>query len=383
MRDRSSKRVTIRHVALEAGVSTQTVSRVVNNIPGVLPDTREKVQKAIDRLGYRPNVIARSLSQRRSYSIGVVASGIDYYGPSRTLVGIEQGANEAGYSLNLSLLHQPESDDVQPLIDGFLSRQVDGIIWATQEIGDNLGWLEQEHFPIPVVFLETRPRREVSVVNVDSRYGSWLAVQHLISRGHKKIGVITGPSSWWSARERLQGWQAAMTAAGLEAEGCQIAEGNWTTSSGAVGLEKLLEQCPDMDAVFVSNDQMALGVLQTSRKLGRRVPEELAVVGYDDIPESAYFWPPLTTVRQDLMLFGRTAVSLLKDQITASHQEGDFSGKTDTIWLKPDLIVRGSSGGSDPSPESVFGAADTDLAAVDENRKTKPGQEAFTGAEAF
>jgi LacI family transcriptional regulator len=191
MRIRSSNRVTIKHVAQEAGVSTQTVSRVVNRMPGVLPDTRQRVQDAIDRLGYHPNVIARSLTQRRSYAIGVVASGIDYYGPSRTLVGIEQGANESGYSLNLSLLHQPENDDVQPLIDGFHSRQVDGIIWAPWEIGGNIGWLDSEQFPIPVVFLKTRPRRDVSVVNVDSRYGSRLARgQHRFLKGN---GRGTGP----------------------------------------------------------------------------------------------------------------------------------------------------------------------------------------------
>ncbi len=351
MRITSSSRVTIKHVAQEAGVSTQTVSRVVNNIPGVLPDTRKRVKDAIQLLGYRPNVIARSLTQRRSFSIGVVASGIDYYGPSRTLVGIEQGANEAGYSLNLSLLHQPENDDVQPLIDGFLSRQVDGIIWATQEIGGNLGWLEQEHFPIPVVFLETRPRRDVSVVNVDSRYGSQLAVQHFLSQGYRKIGVITGPMTWWSARERLQGWRESMTAAGLVVEERQITEGNWSTSSGAIGLETLLEQYPEMDAVFVCNDQMALGVLQTSRKLGRRVPEDLAVVGYDDIPEAAYFWPPLTTIRQDLMNFGSTAVKLLSQLIASRREENDPPSRSETIWLRPELIIRGSSGGNkSPNP---------------------------------
>ncbi len=351
MRIRSINRVTIKHVAQEAGVSTQTVSRVVNRVPGVLPDTRQRVQDAIDRLGYRPNVIARSLTQRRSYTIGVVASGIDNYGPSRTLVGIEQGANEAGYSLNLSLLHQPENEDVQPLIDGFLSRQVDGIIWATQEIGGNLGWLDQEHFPIPVVFLETRPRRDVSVVNVDSRYGSQIAVQHLLAQGYRKIGVITGPLTWWSARERLQGWRETMTASGLTVEDRQITEGNWSTSSGALGLEMLLRQYPEMDAVFVCNDQMALGVLQTRRKLERRVPEDLAVVGYDDIPEAAYFWPPLTTVRQDLMKFGSTAVGLLSQLIVSRREESDPPSKSETIWLRPELITRGSSGGSkSPNP---------------------------------
>jgi len=228
---------------------------------------------------------------------------------------------------------------------------VDGIIWATQEIGANLSWLEQEHLPIPVVFLETRPRRDVSVVNVDSRYGSQLAVQHFISRGYRKIGVITGPMTWWSARERVQGWRETMAASGLTVEDRQITEGNWSTSSGAIGLERLLEQYPQMEAVFVCNDQMALGVLQTSRKLSRRVPEDLAVIGYDDIPEAAYFWPPLTTVRQDLMNFGNTAVELLSQLIAARREEVDPPAKSETIWLRPELIIRGSSGGNtSPNP---------------------------------
>lgn len=336
-------RVTIRQVAKEAGVSTQTVSRVINNIPGVLPETRNRVQATIDRLGYRPNVIARSLAQRRSCSLGVVATGIEYYGPSSTLVGIEQSANAAGYSLNLNLLYKPETDDATPIIDGFLSRQVDGIIWATQEIGENLDWLEQERFPIPVVFLEIRPRQGVYNVNVDSRYGGKLAVGHLISSGYRRIGIITGPLTWWAARERLQGWRDAMTEIGLPVDHRQIVEGNWSTGSGAQGLERLLEQYPEVEAVFVCNDQMALGVLQTSRKLGRRVPDDLAVIGYDDIPEAEYFWPPLTTVRQDLMALGGTAVKLVSRLIEARREEGENAAEWETTWLKPELVIRGSS----------------------------------------
>jgi LacI family transcriptional regulator len=344
MAGRSSNRVTVKHVAQEAGVSTQTVSRVVNNVQGVLPETRKRVQDTIRRLGYRPNVIARSLIQQRSCSLGVVATGIEYYGPSRTLMGIEQKANTSGYSLNLSLLYQPETDDVLPLIDGFLSRQVDGIIWATQEIGNNLNWLDQERLPIPIVFLETRSRPGVFSVNVDSRYGGQLAVRHLLSSGYRRIGVISGPLTWWSARERLQGWRDAMAEAALPADHRQIVEGNWSTGSGAQGVELLLKQYPEVEAIFVCNDQMALGVLQTSRKLGRRVPEDLAIIGYDDIPEAAYFWPPLTTIRQDLMTFGGTAVELISRLITVRQEEGEGTiVDPETTWLKPELILRGSS----------------------------------------
>jgi LacI family transcriptional regulator len=344
MRNRSPDRITIRQVAKEAGVSTQTVSRVVNNVPGVLPETRDRVQVTIDRMGYRPNVIARSLTQRRTCTLGVVATGIEYFGPSRTLVGIEQQANISGYSLSLNLLHQPETDDVTPLIDGFLSRQVDGIIWATQEIGDNLHWLNNERIPVPLVFLEIRPRPGVFNVNVDSRLGGQLAVQHLVSRGFRRIGVITGPLTWYSARERLQGWRDAMAEAQLPMEDRQIVERNWSTGSGAQGLELLLAQFPEMEAVFVCNDQMALGVLQTSRKLGRRIPEDLAIVGFDDIPEAAYFWPPLTTIRQDMMALGGSAVELISRLISTRQADGGNVGiSPETTWHRPELIIRGSS----------------------------------------
>ena len=341
MSRRSSNRITIKQVALEAGVSTQTVSRVVNNVPGVVPETRQHVQEAIDRLGYRPNVIARSLIQRRSCTLGIVTSGIEFYGPSRTLVGIEQKANELGYSVHLSLLHRPETNDVGNLLNSLLSWQVDGILWATQEIGDNLAWLDRERVPVPLVLLEIEPRPNVASVNVNSRDGGRMGVEHLIQQGYQQIGIITGPSNWWCARERLQGWRDALSEAGLPHKEHQIVEGDWSTGSGARGLKQLVEQYPKMEAVFACNDQMALGVLQTSRQLGRRVPHDLAVVGYDDIPEAEYFWPSLTTVRQNLAQLGGTGVDLLIDMISAKQQGNEAPSQN--IWLEPELIVRSSS----------------------------------------
>jgi LacI family transcriptional regulator len=343
MGGKSSNRVTVKHVAQEAGVSTQTVSRVVNNDQAVLPGTRQRVQEVIDRLGYHPNAIARSLTQQKSCSMGVVASGLEYYGPSRTLVGIEQKANALGYSLTLGLLDQPDSDAVKPLIDMFLSRQVDGILWTTQEIGGNLQWLEHKHLPIPVVFTETQPREGIACVNVNSRLGGRLAVEHLLSQGYRHIGTITGPLTWWSARERLLGWREALSENRIAAGELQIVEGNWSTGSGARGLEQLIKQYPEMDAVFVGNDQMALGVLQTSRKLGLRIPEDLAIVGFDDIPEAEYFFPSLTTIRQDLMDFGGTAVELLRQLIDARFQENNVQAVSESQWLQPHIVIRDSS----------------------------------------
>src|SRR5215211_6926570 len=132
-----SRQVTITQVAKEAGVSIQTVSRVINNRQEITPATRQHVQDVIKRLGYQPNAIARSLSQRRSHTLGVVASGLEYYGPSRSLIGVEQGANQQGFSILLNLLHQPENENVEQIVNGLISRQVEGIIWAVPEIGNN------------------------------------------------------------------------------------------------------------------------------------------------------------------------------------------------------------------------------------------------------
>jgi LacI family transcriptional regulator len=338
------KRVTIKQVAKEAGVSTQTVSRVINNRPDVAPETRQRVLQVIDELGYRPSHIARSLIQGRSRTLGAVGYGLEYFGPSRTLSGIEQQANELGYSLLLSLIRQPERNDVEQLFRHMLSRYVDGIVWAVPEIGNNRDWIQQEipQLSVPVVFLSTQPRPNQSVVAVDNRSGGRMATKHLLDQGYQNIGLITGPLDWWEARQRQLGWQDVLKEVTIENN--LVVEGDWTAESGEQGLRQLLEQRPDMDAVFVCNDQMALGALQAARQRGVRVPEDLALVGFDDIPESAYFYPPLSTVRQDMVELGRCAVRELGRMIEASQQDKAVI-EPKTISLQPELIVRESSAG--------------------------------------
>ncbi len=165
-----NRQVTISQVAKEAGVSSQTVSRVINNRQEITPETRLHVQEVIKRLGYQPNAIARSLSLRRSHTLGVVTSGLEYYGPSHILVGVEQGANQAGLSIFLNLLHQPESENIGPIVNSLMSRQVEGIIWAVPEIGNNRSWFRESitQLPIPVIFLSTQPRDDLNVVEIDS-----------------------------------------------------------------------------------------------------------------------------------------------------------------------------------------------------------------------
>lgn len=167
----ASRRLTMREVAEQAGVSTQTVSRVLNHRPDVAPETRQRVQQIIDRLGYQANNVARSLVQGRSFTLGVVAAGLEYFGPSRTLSGVEQEASDLGYVLLLSLMRQPGNGDVVQLLRDVLARQVDGIVWAVPEIGSNRDWIRKEssRLPVPVVFLSMQPQPNLSVVAIDNR----------------------------------------------------------------------------------------------------------------------------------------------------------------------------------------------------------------------
>ena len=340
-----SRRVTIKQVAEQAGVSTQTVSRVLNHRPDVAPETRRRVQEIIDRLGYQASNIARSLVQGRSFTLGVACWGLEYFGPSRALTGIEQQASELGYVLLLNLTRQPGNSDVRQLLRDMLARQVDGIVWAVPEIASNRDWIAEQHsrLPIPVVFLSMRPQPGLSVAAVDNRSGGRMATKHLLDLGHQDVGLITGPLAWWEARQRQSGWQDALQEAGIPIEADLVVEGDWEAASGERGLRQLLEQRPELDAVFISNDQMALGALQAARRMGVRVPEDLAVVGFDDVPESVYFQPPLATVRQDMVELGRCAVRELGGMIEAT-QQGEPDVEPNTILLKPELIVRESSG---------------------------------------
>jgi LacI family transcriptional regulator len=341
-------RVTIKDVAEAAGVSTQTVSRVLNNRPDVAAETFQRVQEIIKQLGFVPNALVRSLIQGRSYTLGVVAYGLEYFGPSRTLTGIEKQANELGYSIFLTLLHQPEPDNIEQLINNLLARQVDGIIWAVPEYGDNRAWAQTKSldFPVPMIFVRgmTKPT-SLPIIGIDNQAMGYLATKHLLEGGGERIGLITGPLTWWEARERQRGWQDALLAHDLSIDERMMVEGDWSAPSGEQGLHKLLAQNPDLDAVFASNDQMALGVLYAAHRLGRRVPEDLSVAGVDNIPESAHFWPPLTTVRQRLQEAGALAVLKLDRIIRMVKRPSQNLDETvpNITFLQPELIIRESS----------------------------------------
>lgn len=337
------KRITIKQVAHEAGVSTQTVSRVINERPDVAPETRQRIQQVIERLGYQPSALARSLIHQRSFTLGVVTAGLKYIGPSRTLNGIVGQAEEMGYALLLKELPNFRSNGIQPIINSLLSRQVDGIIWAVPEVGDNRDWI-QDQLPVltvPMIYLTMQSRQGLSIVSINNYLGGRMATEHLLRQGYRKIGHISGPLDWWEARQRKEGWQDALLEVGISRSEKHWAQGNWSSASGDQAIHQLMSQYPEMEAIFVANDQMALSVLQFACQRGLQVPQDLAVVGFDGIPETAYFWPPLTTIYQDQNTLGCTAVKELVRIVELSEEES--ATEPQTILFQPELIVREST----------------------------------------
>lgn len=341
----AKKSVTIKEVARAAGVSAQTVSRVLNDRPDVSDETRQRVRDIINQLGYSPNIIARSLIQGRSNTIGVVGYGLGYYGPSRTLTGVERQANELGYSTLLSLLREPDLTAGESILSNLLMRKVDGIIWAVPEIGEHRSILLEaiQSAPVPVVFINMQPREGLAVVAVDNNAGGRQATLHLLARGCRRVGIIAGPDTWWESRQREAGWRSAMLESGQFNEDDLRrlkVSGDWYPSSGERGLEVLLDQNPELDAVFAFNDPMALGALKAARRLNRRVPDDIAIVGFDDIPEANFYTPSLTTLRQPLLELGASAVRLLHQVLSQPENPYIFP---EQIWLQSELVVRESS----------------------------------------
>jgi LacI family transcriptional regulator len=288
---------------------------------------------------------------------------LKYVGPSRTLSGITEQAEALGYSLLLKELPEFDTGDVEPILNALLARQVDGIIWAVSEVGDNRDWLNERlpDLSVPIIFLTMSQQAALPVVAVDNYSGGRMATKHLLEQGYRHIGHITGPLAWWEARQRRAGWQETLLEAGISVNDHQWAEGNWSSESGERAICQLLEQYPDMDAVFAGNDQMALSVAQVACRRGLKIPQELAVVGFDGIPEAAYFWPPLSTVEQDMHQLGCVAVDQVVRMIEASRESASMV-RQETTWLEPRLIVRESSLASPKTAEVSLGEGSFDSA---------------------
>ncbi|MDT0194805.1 LacI family DNA-binding transcriptional regulator [Arthrobacter sp. AB6] len=319
-------------VADRAGVSHQTVSRVVNNHPNVSRATRAKVEAAIAELGYRRNTAARSLVTRRSQTIGVLANELSQYGPANTLLGVEQAARNAGYFVSIAALREVGRDAISAAVNHFMDQAVDGIAVLVPH-ADTLLALEEMRLTVPVVAVGSLGSSSVSGAMVDQRRGAQLAVEHLISRGHRRIGHIAGPQDWTDGSERAEGWREALRAADLADD--LLVQGDWSAGSGYEAGRQLAAG-RTATALFVGNDQMALGVLRAFAEAGVRVPDDVSVVGFDDQPESGYFTPPLTTVRQDFEELGRRCMDIMLKEIEAG------AGVSSTV-VTPELVLRAST----------------------------------------
>ena len=337
-------KLTIYEVADKAGVSRQTVSRVINNRPDVAYETRKRVLRIIEELDYRPNAVARSLSMKRTNNFGLVTAGLEFIGPSVTMSGIAKETEQLGYGLYLKDLPRFNTDNIQNIIDWFLARQVDGIIWAVPEIGNNRDWIDNfiDTIRLPIIFLTAEKRKNISTVTIDNYYGAKLATSHLIESGRKNIGHISGPMDWWESKQRYNGWRDALKENGINPKENMVAEGNWSSKSGKKAFAQLLDSFPEMDALFVANDQMALSVLQTACELKINIPDQLSVSGFDGIPESEFFSPSLTTITQNLVELGRVAVQQLAQMVEINNSDKE-SRESIYISLKPELIIRQSS----------------------------------------
>ena len=322
---------TLRDVAREAGYSHQTVSRVINQRQDVLPETRARVEAAIAKLGYSPNAIARSMAKGRSRTLACISPNLTDYTFASIIEGAESEARQGGYFL-LSSSAQDEQD-FQALVTQLVSTgRVDGLL-VINPYADQ----RHRHLPknFPTVFVGARSHAErVSSVALDDEGAARVATQHLLACGHRRIALVSGPLVEECAQDRRAGYEAALRAAGLEPDPAWLFEGDWSASSGYRILNQLMERGPLPTAIFAENDRMAIGMLRAARDLGVKVPEQIAVIGFDDMPLSAYFDPPLTTMRQNMEAIGRAAVGLL---VTAIDQpEAD----SQHLSLPAELTVR-------------------------------------------
>ncbi len=327
---------TMADVARQAGVSHQTVSRVLGNHPNVRDETRAKVLHAIGEMGYRRNSSARALATRRTRTLGVVASDTTLFGPASTLFALEEAARAEGYLVSTVSLRKVTVDKLSEALDHLSEGGVEGVV-AIAPQRSAVEALAELRYPFPVVSVGSGPGLGIPGVNVDQRMGACLATGHLLAAGHRNVWHVAGPEDWQESVDRADGWRATLQAAGVEPP--LMLRGDWSPLSGyRAGQELAGWVGRGLTAVFVANDQMALGVLRALREAGVRTPQDVAVVGFDDIPESEFFAPPLTTVRQDFPAVGRQSIATLLDLI-----EGRDLPATPRIAIEPQLVVRAST----------------------------------------
>lgn len=320
-------------VAKLAGVSHQTVSRVLNGHDSVRPETRERVQAAIDELGYRRNFAARALVTRRSGTIGVITTGRSLFGPQRAVVAIEEAAREAGYFIAMATVKRASSRVMKELLDHLLGQGVDGIVVIAPET-EVVEALHSFVAPVPVVVFADADLVPDSMqsVSLDQVQAGRIAVRHLAELGHQDIAHVSGPLNWTDARGRLEGWKLECTERGLNP--VPLVQADWSPERGyEVGVHLARAGVPS--AVFAANDMIALGLIRAFTEAGLRVPQDVSVVGVDDQPGASNFIPPLTTVHHKFAEMGRMVIESLLAVIDG--------GEARNSVIEPELVVRSST----------------------------------------
>lgn len=331
--DRISRSPAMTDVARLAGVSHQTVSRVLNDHPNVKEQTRMRVRAAIAELGYRPNRAARALVTGRSQLIGVVARNSTLFGPATMLSEFEQAAADAGFAVSVGSVRELDRSSMGAVVERHLDQRVAGLV-VIANTASAVAALAEIPEDLPVVFIDGDPASGRPGVTVDQVAGASAATRHLLDSGHETVWHVSGPTDWFDSAGRIQGWRQTLEEAGREVP--PLLSADWSAAEG-YRTGQMMARMPEVTAIFTANDHLALGILRALSERGRRVPHDVAVVGFDDVPEAAYFIPPLTTVRQAFGDVARAALSLLLGQM------GDEAGTARQIVVPPRLVIRESA----------------------------------------
>lgn len=331
---RRANRPSMIDVARHAGVSAQTVSRVSNGHNNVDATTRQKVIESMRALGYRPNGAARALKSGHFNTIGVIMFTLETFGNMRTLDAIAQEAARANYAVTLIPVSDPTLGRVSGAYNRLSEAAVDGVVIIFEA-----HLLDDAEFTLPpglpVVVIDSNSGPEYTTVDTDQALGARQATEHLLGLGHRQVWHIAGPQTSFSASHRLSSWQDTLRAAGITPPEPLV--GDWTTESGyRHGLT--LGRRPEVTAIFAGNDQMALGAMRALHELGRAVPGDVSVVGFDDMEEAHSFWPPLTTVRQDFAAVGRLSIQKLLGKVTGAAPD-----ECDRTLVPTELVIRSST----------------------------------------
>ncbi len=318
-------------VARRAGVSVMTVSRVLNGFPGVTDATRRRVEKAVDALDYQANTAARVLAGGRSRMLGVIAVETEQFGPSHTLFGIEAAAREAGHRLTFVTASR-DGNDMTSTLEHLRTSHVEGVI-VVAPVRPVVDAVAHAHPNVPLVVVGGDPMIGVATVTIDQQEGARLATRHLLDLGHGSVCHVRGPKHWIDAAARARAWSDTLRSSSAPRRRSLV--GDWGAASGYAAGSRLADE-PGVTAVFAANDQMALGVVRAFHDAGRRVPRDVSVVGFDDTPESSYFVPALTTIRQDFGEVGRRSVALLRSLVEGTSSERH-------LMVPAELVVREST----------------------------------------